>query len=151
MALIIVKASSAVAEAPLKQGFDWDAWYEKNKTRLSAKRALRYKTDTLYREAALRRSRAQRTLKQITVTDGHTVAFNEMANHLGITVWVLREWRRKNYFPEPEHRDGRLWFRPEQAQLLRRLQGFFSIHGVRVSESLKSKLEDVVRLVYANW
>ena len=42
-----------------------------------------------------------------------------------MTVWVLREWRRKNYFPEPHDRDGRLWFMSHQVQLLRRVEQFF--------------------------
>ena len=53
-------------------------------------------------------------------TDPHTVSFIEAADDVGVTVWVLREWRRKNYFPEPHRRDGRLWFTPSQVQLLRR-------------------------------
>jgi hypothetical protein len=148
VALFIIKAEPSPQP---KSGFSYPTWYAENKSRLSEKRAKRYKEDKQYREAALRRSRAQRTTKQSTVTDGYTIAFNVMANHLGVTVWVLREWRRKNYFPEPEHRDGRLWFKPEHAQLLVKLRSFFSEHGVRVSESMRSQLEDVVRLVYANW
>ena len=139
---------------PVKQhGFNWDAWYAKNKTRLSEKRAKRYREDAAYRAAALERSRQQREQKkpEPVSTDPHTVAFTEAADDVGVTVWVLREWRRKNYFPEPHRRDGRLWFTPSQVQLLRKLGQFFVQYGARVTESLKPKLENVVSLTYANW
>ena len=86
-----------------------------------------------------------------SVTDSHTVAFTEAADDVGVTVWVLREWRRKNYFPEPHRRDGRLWFTSSQVQLLRKLGQFFVQHGARVTASLKPQLENVVSLTYANW
>ena len=96
----------------MKAGFNWDAWYAKNKQRLSEKRAKRYREDAAYRAAALERSRQQREKKkpEPVSTDPHTVSFMDAADDLGVTVWVLREWRRKNYFPEPHRRDGRLWF-----------------------------------------
>jgi len=153
MALLFVKAASVtpVAPASLEPGFSWDAWYEANKDRLSEKRAKRYREDPEYRAKALARSRQQRETKKQPVTDGHTLSFNDMATTLGITVWVLREWRRKNYFPEPYRREGRLWFKPEQTALLQTLQTFFQTHGIRVGEAKRSALENVVQLVYANW
>ena len=141
--------------APVKQGFNWDAWYAKNKKRLSEKRAKRYQEDAAYREAALARSRQQRQAKKAeagpVVNDPHTVSFTEAADDLGVTVWVLREWRRKNYFPEPHRRDGRLWFSPAQVVALRQLRQFFDLHGARVTEALKPQLESVIGLTYANW
>jgi hypothetical protein len=103
MALIWTKETpvSGVAQS----GFSWDAWYAKNKSRLSEKRAKRYKEDAAYREAAKLRSRLQRETKKAPVATEYTVSFNDAAQQLGITVWLLREWRRKNYFPEPHRRD----------------------------------------------
>ena len=71
---------------------------------------------------------------------------------LGVTVWVLREWRRKNYFPEPYRRDGRLWFTSRQVQWLEQRPAVFVQHGSRVTDShQKSELEDCGQLIYVNW
>ena len=153
MALIFIRKEPD-APPPKSDGFSWDQWYAENKARLSVKRAKRYREDKEYREAALRRGRQQR--KKKTSPDdaqgaAYTVAFNEMARKLGITVWVLREWRRKDYFPEPYHRDGRLWFKPEQFYLLGQLLAFFEAHGSRVGEAKRKALEETVTLVYSNW
>jgi hypothetical protein len=136
---------------PEKPGFSWDAWYQKNKARLSEKRAKRYREDASYRAAALERSRLQREANRTEVTTPHTVSFMDAATEIGVTVWVLREWRRKNYFPEPLRRDGRLWFTPTQVDLLRGLREFFDTHGTRVTNALRPKLEDTTSLIYSNW
>lgn len=148
---LIFKPLTAPVEAPQKTGFQWDAWYAKNKARLSEKRAKRYREDPAYRQAALARSRQQRGTKKPSVAGAYTVSFNEAAQSLGVTVWVLREWRRKNYFPEPQRRDGRLWFSPHQIDLLRNVAGYFVQHGPRVSAAHRQDLENLVSLTYANW
>lgn len=153
MALIFKTAIEPPVIPAVKPGFDWDAWYAKNKQRLSEKRAKRYREDPAYRAAALERSRQQRETKKPveTLADPHSVAFTDAANDVGVTVWVLREWRRKSYFPEPARRDGRLWFSVPQVQQLRRLREFFNTHGVRVTEAIRPALDNTVALVYANW
>ena len=137
--------------APVKAGFSWSTWYANNKERLSEKRAKRYAEDPEYREAALNRSRHQREVKKEPVTDGFTVSFNDMARALDVSVWVLREWRRKNYFPEPFRREGRLWFKPAHIPLLQSLHTFFLDHGIRVGESKRRALDETVQLIWANW
>ena len=151
MALIFIRPlDPPVTPGPVK--FSWEAWYAKNKTRLSEKRAKRYREDAAYREAALQRSRQRKGKKVVPLsTDHHSVSFNDAAQTLGVTVWVLREWRRKDYFPEPHRRDGRLWFTPLQVQWLRTIQEFFVQHGARVTNATRPKLEQVTNLVYANW
>lgn len=134
----------------VSKGFSWDAWYAANKQRLSEKRAKRYREDPAYREAALKRSRSQRAVK-VPVTDGYVISFNDVAREVGVTPWVLREWRKKDYFPEPRHRDGRLWFNKQQIELLKKLQEFFVEQGVRVSESKREALQGVTAWVYSNW
>lgn len=150
MALVFVPVGKS-SEPPKKPGFSWDAWYARNKARLSEKRARRYREDSAYRAKALLRSRQQRATTKSVVRDGYTVPFREAARQVGVTGWTLREWRRKNYFPEPRRRDGRLWFTPEQVGLLRELRQFFRQHGVRVKASTRDALGDVVALTYANW
>lgn len=154
---LIFKDMTAVVEVPgpVKQGFSWDAWYAKNKARLSEKRAKRYREDATYRAAALERSRLQRDSKKPAPvseeTDLYPVSFTDAADDVGVTVWVLREWRRKNYFPEPHRRNGRLWFSVGQVQQLRTLQQFFEKHGARVTEAIRPELENLISLIYANW
>lgn len=145
MALIFVRP-----ETP-SGSFNWDDWYQKNKKRLSEKKKARYQNDPAYRKAALERSRAQRQKKVVSPDEGYTISFSEMARLLHITPWVLREWRRKNYFPEPQHRDHRLWFRPDQFVLLNQLATFFSTYGVRVGENKRQALEAITEMIYANW
>ena len=132
-------------------GFDYATWYQENRTRLSEKKAKRYKEDKKYREAALTRSRSQRKTKTPTPANGYTVTFQDMATTLDVTVWVLREWRRKDYFPEPQRRDGRLWFKPEQVALLNMLKTFFKYTGVRVAAAHRQELNNTVDLIAANW
>jgi hypothetical protein len=148
---LILKMREAPLAPLVKPGFNWDQWYLKNKARLSEKRAKRYREDPGYRAAALQRSRAQRALKKEPTTDVHTVSFHEAAQALDITVWVLREWRRKDYFPEPVRRDGRLWFSSAQVEALRQLRDFFRAQGARVTEATRGALENVTGLIYANW
>lgn len=139
-------------QEPVKQGFSWDAWYAKNKKRLAEKRAKRYREDVQYREAALERSRAQREHKvKVPVQYEHSVSFTEAAERLGVSVWVLREWRRKNYFPEPHRRDGRMWFTPSQVAGLDYVADHFRQWGARGADKHKKALEGLVELVYANW
>lgn len=150
MALTIIHRE----EAPTiqKSGFDYSDWYQKNKKNLLKKRKSRYENDKEYREAALRRSKEQRDRKRQQKENYlHNVPFTDAAQQLGVTVWVLREWRSKNYFPEPKKRSGRLWFQPSQVELLERIRVFFEEHGVRVTEAKRSALEDVINFVYSNW
>jgi len=154
MALIWASATAAPAallDTPSSGAFSWDAWYAKNKKRLAEKRAKRYAEDPAYREAALRRSREQRHKAKTPVLDGTTIAFKDMAQSLGVTPWVLREWRRKNYFPEPVNRDGRLWFHPDQRLLLQGLVSFFGEHGSRMTEAQQRDLDLLVSTIFANW
>lgn len=136
---------------PNPGGFTWDQWYAQNKERLSEKRAKRYREDPEYRKAALERSRKQRIGKKVSADDGFGISFQQAAEKLDITIWVLREWRRKDYFPEPHHREGRLWFNGDQVSLLRRLKEFFETHGIRVVDTKRKALDETVSLVYSNW
>ena len=151
MGLTIIRKPEPTPVVTKKSGFSFAQWYEKNKARLSEKRAKRYREDPVYRAAALKRGRAQRKKKPTPVTDGYTVSIQDAAHDVGVTVWTLREWRKKNYFPEPKHRDGRLWFTAAQVAALMKLEAFFHVHGSRVTAAKKPLLDDVVSLVFANW
>lgn len=132
-------------------GFNFNTWYDKNKQRLSQKKAERYKNDPAYRKACLEASRRQREGKGEQVKDEYSLSFNVLAEQLGVSQWTLREWRRKGYFPEPKFRNGRMWFTTGQKDLLSKLRDFFSANGGRVTSSKRGEMEELTNLVYANW
>jgi phytoene dehydrogenase-like protein len=127
--------------------FTFKSWYEKNKERLAQKKREKYHTDVNYRTAALRRSAEQRGRRQSPDPEGYIYTIDAVANMLGMSVWTVREWRRKDYFPEPKHRQGRLWFNEQQVLLLSKLREFLSARGGRNKEGL----ENLKALIYANW
>lgn len=154
MALVFDKGTvPAQTEAPKGGSFQYDKWYEDNKQTLLSKRAERYKNDPTYREAAIRRAKAQRERQKekAVPADGATLMLSEVADQLGVSIWVLREWRRKNFFPEPVFRSNRLWFKPQQVAVLSTLKTFFDTHGARAPLSLQTELEATISMVYANW
>jgi hypothetical protein len=132
--------------------FTFKEWYKQNKGQLSKKRMQRYQVDKAYRQTILARSRKYRIdHKSNPVPDGYVYHMTGAAEHIGVSIWTLREWRRKNYFPEPHEEKGRLWFTGNQVQLLGQLRTFFTKHGVRTSAANKGPLTDLVNLIYANW
>lgn len=127
-------------------------WYAVNKVPLSEKRAKRYKEDPEYRAAVIARSAAARALQRGQATPpGYAHHMADTAEALGITIWTLREWRKKNYFPEPLEYKSRMWFTQAQIGLLNNLKSFFSRKGNRISKANKPALDDLVSLIYSNW
>jgi hypothetical protein len=130
--------------------FSYKEWYEKNKSTLSQKRAEKYRADPEYRSKALRRSKEQRS-RRVPLPPppdgGYTIAFVDAAKDIGISHWTLRDWRTRNYFPEPKKRLGKLWFNQQQLALLHMLKGFFDAY----SNKDKEGLENMKATIYANW
>jgi hypothetical protein len=127
-------------------------WYDKHKGELAEKRALRYRNDPEYRQAALTRSRiarASRPRQEVPSEYSHTMA--GAAEEVGVTIWTLREWRKKNYFPEPKDIGGKKWFTQNQVNLMNSLRGFFEENGIRVSARVRPALEGLISLIYSNW
>jgi len=153
MALTIVRPvqTTAAPKAGGKGQFNFKVWYKKNKKSLSERRKARYHTDPSYREKALNNSRGQRKNKPVEQDGGFTVAFQDAADQVDVTIWTLREWRKKNYFPEPRHRAGRMWLKPYHVEQLKTLKAFFDHHGIRVTADTREPLKDLVSLIYANW
>src|SRR5271157_4248980 len=85
-------------------------WYQDHKKELSDKRKKLYAEDAAYRNARKEASKAQNGRNRVAAPAGYSIALEVAAEQVGITVWAMREWRRKNYFPEPLHHAGRLWF-----------------------------------------
>jgi hypothetical protein len=130
--------------------FNYQEWYENNKKRLSSKKKDRYHSDPEYRAKVIERSREQRAAareKRKAVVDEYAFTILDVAAQLGVTVWVVRDWRRKGYFPEPKLRGGKLLFTQNQIGVLMHLVEFFKNNDA----SNVSGLEDVKILVSANW
>lgn len=129
----------------------YEKWYQDNKASLSERRKKKYAEDKEYRQKAVQAARDYRASKGAPKPDSYSLTFGDMAEALGVTLWTLRQWKEKNYYPSPLSHGGRLWFTEGQAGLLFKIAEFFKMHGPRVSGSAKSSLEDVTNLVYANW
>ena len=130
-------------------------WYQKNKERISKERKERYRTDPVFRAQSIARVKARRKAKpKVKLYPGgdYLYTYAETARQVGVSVWVLRGWREKDYFPEPYAFDGKLWFTPQQVGWLNRLHKFFVVNGPRgSSDQYQDALKSLVRLTYANW
>lgn len=141
----------STVQSTAKQRFSYKEWYAANKERLAKKKKERYANDPEYREKAKLRSKNRNKQKHEIPQDGFDISFADAAEALGVTLWVLREWRRKSYFPEPVVRLGSFRFNANQLELLKTLKTFFDQHGRKVRESTRQALEEKVAFVYANW
>lgn len=127
-------------------------WYARNKEKLAQRRAERYKSDPAYREKVISASREhRRNNKGPSVPEGYSFTMSSASDALGISIWTLREWRKKDYFPEPLDFKGCRWFTEGQVAMLARLRDFFELHGTRVKKGDRQDFDDLVSLVYANW
>jgi predicted DNA-binding transcriptional regulator AlpA len=147
---LILKNVTTLSTPPAPKKFVYAEWYQKNKSRLSETRKKRYQEDENYRNAIKERSKTQRKRPDVP-QDEYTINLQQLAANLGLSIWTLREWRKKNYFPEPVHRLGRLWFSPAQAQWIQRLKDFFFSKGLRLKKNDRKELDQLVTLVYAYW
>lgn len=127
-------------------------WYAENKQAVSQKRKERYQNDPEYRQKVLARAAAHREKTGgESIPHGYSKCFADAAEHLGITLWQLRWWREKNYFPEPHDHQGKKWFTENQLALIGQLQSFLSGAGRRINRSERENLESLISLIYGNW
>jgi hypothetical protein len=120
-------------------------WYEKHKQRLSEERKKRYAQDPEYRQRQLEASRRHRRgERSLPKPPDAPIFFAQAAERTGIGVSTLREWRRKKYFPEPQHHNGRLWFSEKQVLLLENLKQFFRLNGRKPRHIKLERLKAVV-------
>jgi hypothetical protein len=120
--------------------------------KLSRERKERYANDPVYRQTVIDRAKAQRD-KRVSEPPplGYDFTMAEAAEHVGVTIWTLREWRKKNYFPEPMDYKGKKLFTNGQLTLLGKIKDFLTSCGTRMSKSHKEQLDNVVGLIYSNW
>ena len=127
-------------------------WYEQHRGELSEKRKKRYDEDAEYRERAVEASRRRRRGERTpSVPADAPIPFAEGAKRVGMGNSTLREWRRKQLFPEPKHHNGRLWFSEHQLPLLKKLKDFFIIHRMTPGKLQKELLKEVCASILANW
>lgn len=128
-------------------------WYDNGgNKKLSKKRKERYKNDPLYRQNAINKAADRRKLvKLVPPPDGYVCTLEDVAKRMGCSIWTVREWRRKNYFPEPLVHKGRMMFTEQQLLMLWKLFDFFLENGKRLKEADKDKLDNLVAIVYSNW
>jgi predicted DNA-binding transcriptional regulator AlpA len=128
-------------------------WYAKNRQMISENRRQRYAQDPEYRQRALeasrRRRRGERGLTK--PPEGAPISFAQAAEHIGVSVSTLHEWRRKKLFPEPTHYGGRIWFSETQVSQLKKLREFFTANGRKPRSIKMERLKNVVTSIYADW
>ena len=127
-------------------------WYQQNKQRLSEKRKKLYAENPEYRERALEASRRRRRGEGNPPTPADApISFAQAAETLNIGASTLREWRRKNLFPEPRLHRGRLWFTENQASLLKKVKEFFSVYGKRPGKIKNDEKKRTRDAISRNW
>lgn len=127
-------------------------WYQKNKQRLSEKRKKLYAENPEYREQRLEASRKyKRGERTLPVPADAPISLAEAAQRIGIGNSTLREWRRKNLFPEAQRHNGALWFTDNQVRLLEKLKEFIRKYKMRPWKLKEARLKEVREFVLANW
>jgi len=134
----------------------YQAWYQQNKQRLAAKRKKQYAENPEYREqrleAARRYRRGERTPPVSLVPPDALISFAEAAERLDVGASTLREWRRKEYFPEPKRHNRGLWFTENQVFLLKSLKEFFQKYGNRPGKVKEERFKEVRAFIWwSNW
>ena len=129
---------------------EYRQWYEKNKKTLSDKRKEKYVTNPEYRKKCLERNRKQNQAK-VPPVNGYTIDIESAAEQIGVSVWVLRDWRKKGYFPDPVSRSGKLWFTEHQITLLQKLKT--SWHQIAFASHYRKedRLKELGNLIDTNW
>jgi MerR HTH family regulatory protein len=127
-------------------------WYEKNKQRLSRERKERYANDPEFRERVKEASKRRRhRVPTPPVPPDAPFSSSQAAKLAGIGISTLREWRSKEYFPEPKHHNGALWFTEKQVLLLKNLKEFFRVYGKRPGKIKRDQLKEVVAFIRDHW
>jgi hypothetical protein len=126
-------------------------WYAEHKTELAERRKARYAADPEYRETVLARGQARRgRLREAKAVPEDYIGHQDAAAMLGVSDYVLRYWRTREYYPDPIRLYGRVYFTIEQVHRLVPLRNVLKAYG-RSDRIGTSELEDVVNLIYMNW
>lgn len=126
-------------------------WYERNKEANLKKKATKYQTDPAYREQVKARAKARREQPTEVKKEGFDTTMVAAAEQIGVSIWAMREWRKKEYFPLPYKFGGKLWLRPHQIVELAKLKAFFDLQGNRVTDRKKPLLTALINEIAENW
>src|SRR5262249_12071371 len=118
-----------------KKKSSFQRWYQQNKARLSEKRKKQYRENAEYRERQVEETRKRRSGVQPPPTPpvppDAPISLAQAAELVGVGISTLREWRRKNLFPEPKRHNRGLWFTEKQVELLKPIKEFFKKYKMR--------------------
>lgn len=134
----------------------YQKWYKNKRSTLSETRKKRYQSDPVYREKAKAAStRQQQKLRDANPRPkGCDFTLENVAYKLHVSIWTLRAWRKKNYFPEPAEWGGRRYLSHNQVLLLTKLAEAITPmkdFSSRVNPENKKRRDDRVSWVFANW
>lgn len=130
----------------------YSRWYERNKEALSEKRKKRYREDPEYRAACLaRKARQTKAQSAPPVPEQYVMNFTSTAEELDVSLWKLRSWRERGYYPEPFNHTKGLYFTQEQVEAVASLRDFFEEHTGTLSKEEQQKLQNLTDLIHANW
>jgi hypothetical protein len=133
----------------------FDKWYKTHKEDFNSQRRKRYQNDPKYKARVLASARKARDdrRKQNPKPPGYNVSLVAAAEELGVTIWTLRNWRKMEYFPEPNKFDHwELWFTEAQVRLLARIQHYLDSNSIkRLSAVQRAELQIIVKQIYAEW
>lgn len=128
----------------------YQRWYKKHAAELAEKRKKKYAEDPAYRERVkghTAKTRAKQKQASPERPSEYTYSQNEVAEALGVSTFVLRSWRSRDYYPMPFQHGGKYYFKESQIELLKKLQEVFK--ESRRPDS--TDLQNAVSSVYANW
>lgn len=116
-----------------KDGFDQNAYYEKNKERINRRRRERYKNNEEVRDTIQERnknyykkvsSRRPKQDRRVIVSKGNSYfSMGVLAKKINREPQTVREYHRNGLFPEPSFNDTRGWrlYTQNQVIMLERL------------------------------
>jgi hypothetical protein len=129
-------------------------WYKSNKDTLSKQRKQRYHTDPEYRQKIIAQNRANKAKARqarAPLDPKYTTTMQAAADEIDVSVWSLREWRKKEYYPAPHEHGSKLYFTDKQVLLLKELAKFFAVYGKRTSAATEGLRNELIAAIAANW
>lgn len=138
-------------------------WYDENKDERNAKRRAKYKSDKATRDKAKANAAANRAaggpqntdevLQRVNPVTGKLInvyRITAVADKVGRTAQVIRQWEGKGYVPEPSFDGVQRVYTHRQINLIKRIVKVFDKFRYRHRE-LQEHLDPVVETVFAEW
>jgi len=127
-------------------------YYQRNRERNNERRRARYQSDPEHRAKlagiAAEKWRAKAKAKAKVRPSAYVYDLQGAAEQLGISFWTLREWKQKNYFPQPAVFNGKMWVTQNQLLLLSKLKEAMARSG---RSTRQERVDLAIAMVYCNW